>query len=72
MRLANCRTAEGGDEEAIKLLERAVQANPSHPVLCNNLAWYYVVGPERLRNAERALPLAERAVAVAPERPMVT
>jgi tetratricopeptide (TPR) repeat protein len=66
-RLANCRAAEGAHEEAIQLLERAVQVNPSQPWLCNNLAWLYVTGPERVRNAEKALSLAQRAVAVTPD-----
>src|SRR5205814_66240 len=30
LRLANCRAVEGAHEEAIQLLERAVQVNPSH------------------------------------------
>jgi WD40 repeat protein/tetratricopeptide (TPR) repeat protein len=67
-RLANYREAAGATEEAIQLLDRALQVNPNQPLLANNLAWFYVTGPERVRDADKALPLAQRAVALAPNQ----
>ena len=34
----------------------------------NNLAWVYVAGPKQLRNPAKALPLAKRAVRLAPQQ----
>jgi serine/threonine protein kinase/WD40 repeat protein len=44
---------------------RLVQANPSSAQACNNLAWTLVTAPEPLRDANAAVPLAERAVRLA-------
>src|SRR5262249_38272143 len=33
---------------------------------CNNLAWAYLVAPEGLRDGKAAVPLAEKAVRLAP------
>jgi tetratricopeptide (TPR) repeat protein len=35
--------------------------------ICNSLAWLYVTGPEKLRDPNQALPLAQKAVRIAPE-----
>jgi WD40 repeat protein/serine/threonine protein kinase/Flp pilus assembly protein TadD len=66
-RLAASRFAAGAPDEAIEILEQALQNVPNQPILSNNLAWYYVTGPEPLRDAAKALPLAQRAVALAPK-----
>jgi tetratricopeptide (TPR) repeat protein len=44
----------------------SLKLKPDQPVVCNWLAWLYVAGPEKLRDAAKALPLAERAVQRAP------
>ena len=36
--------------------------------MCNNLAWVYVTGPEKLRDPAKALALAERAVKLSPQQ----
>jgi WD40 repeat protein len=36
--------------------------------LCNNQAWHMVTGPEKLRDAPKALPLAKKAVELLPEQ----
>ena len=51
---------EAADRQALLAL------NPDEAALCNNLAWLYITGPERLRDANTALPLARKAVALAP------
>jgi tetratricopeptide (TPR) repeat protein len=65
-RLASCRVALGAPEEAIQVLDQALQAHPTVPGPCNELAWIYVSGPDQVRNPEKALPLAQKAVALAP------
>jgi WD40 repeat protein/tetratricopeptide (TPR) repeat protein len=37
---------------------------------CNGLAWQLVTGPEKERDPAKALPLAEKAVALMPKEPM--
>jgi tetratricopeptide (TPR) repeat protein len=66
-RLAQYRAAAGDFDEAIRVLDRALQTNPNQPLLANNLAWLYVTGPERIRDGEKAVALAQRAVALAPK-----
>ncbi|HEV3078773.1 MAG TPA: protein kinase, partial [Gemmataceae bacterium] len=46
--------------------QAALDLNPDDAVVCNNLAWLYVTGPERLRDVNTALPLARKAVDRAP------
>jgi WD40 repeat protein/tetratricopeptide (TPR) repeat protein len=43
-------------------LERVLALEPDHRWACNNLAWWYVTGPEKLRAPAKALPLAKKAV----------
>jgi tetratricopeptide (TPR) repeat protein len=40
------------------------------PYILNESAWHRVRNPEKLHDAEKALPLAQKAVALAPERQM--
>jgi Anaphase-promoting complex, cyclosome, subunit 3 len=51
---------------AIDSYRRRVEANPNDANSCNNLAWVYVTAPEGLRDVNAALPLAEKAVRLAP------
>ncbi|MBW2064130.1 MAG: M48 family metalloprotease [Deltaproteobacteria bacterium] len=53
----------GKYEEAIEAYEKALALDENQPVLLNNLAWLLVTAPdERIRQKERALVLAKKAV----------
>jgi serine/threonine protein kinase/WD40 repeat protein len=43
------------------------EANKNDPAACNNLAWALLTAPEPLRDVPAAVPLAERAVKLAPK-----
>jgi tetratricopeptide (TPR) repeat protein len=47
--------------------EKALELDPDRASTCRNLAWIYLVGPERLRRPERALALAQRAAHLLPD-----
>jgi Tfp pilus assembly protein PilF len=47
-------------------LEEVLKRQPNDASACNSLAWWYVTGPEDLRDPRKALPLAEKAVRLAP------
>jgi WD40 repeat protein/Flp pilus assembly protein TadD len=47
--------------------DRAIALNPNHFEACNNLAWIYVAGPAKFRDPDKALPLAQKAVELAPD-----
>lgn len=53
---------------AIADLEVALRKGPSHDQALNNLAWILVTGPAELRDLDRALSLAQRAVRLAPTK----
>src|SRR5262249_39845554 len=53
-------------EKALTALREAIRADPRHTLAYNSLAWWLLVGPEKLRNAEEALRLARKAVELAP------
>jgi serine/threonine protein kinase/WD40 repeat protein len=53
-------------QEAIKRSRRNLQATPESARACNELAWILVSAPEKFRNAEEAVPLAEKAVRLEP------
>jgi serine/threonine protein kinase/WD40 repeat protein/Flp pilus assembly protein TadD len=53
-------------EEGIADLKRAVELNPERPEVLNYLARYYVTGPAHVRAPEQALPLARKALSLAP------
>jgi tetratricopeptide (TPR) repeat protein len=60
----------GRHAEAAADLQAALTSTPaaSEEAFCsNNLAWIYVAGPTEVRAPDRALPLASRAVRLAPE-----
>jgi WD40 repeat protein/serine/threonine protein kinase/TPR repeat protein len=57
-------------EQAIGFLEKVVQANDLNlHFACRDLAWIYANGPEKLRDPEKALALAQRAVALKADDP---
>jgi WD40 repeat protein len=59
-------TPEQRARQAIDLGRRRVEKYPDDPQACNNLAWAYLTAPEPLRDVKAALPLAEKAVRLAP------
>ncbi len=46
----------------LDLLQRAVQLNPNSALAANNLAWALTMAPPALRDADRAVELAEEAM----------
>ena len=55
----------GRNEEAIETYERIIDLDANHAVSLNNMAWLLVTVPnEDLRNPDRALDLAKKAVAL--------
>jgi serine/threonine protein kinase/WD40 repeat protein/Tfp pilus assembly protein PilF len=52
--------------QAVADLQKAVELNADNPSACNTLAWLYVVGPEELREPNKALSLAQKAVKLKP------
>jgi tetratricopeptide (TPR) repeat protein len=55
-------------EPAVADLERSLAIRPDQAEAANNLAWVYVTGPDNLRDPDKALPLAERAVSLTPQQ----
>jgi tetratricopeptide (TPR) repeat protein len=53
-------------DQGIADLRQAIACDPNNALACNNLAWFYVTGPENRRDARAALPLARKAVEAAP------
>jgi WD40 repeat protein/serine/threonine protein kinase len=53
----------GKMDEAAEDYQKAVELEFHEPWALNTLAWMYVMGPDHIRDAARALPLARRAVA---------
>jgi tetratricopeptide (TPR) repeat protein len=66
-RLARAREQKA--RQAIERSRRDFEANPGAAPACNELAWAYLMAPEPLRDAKAAVPLAEKAVRLAPENP---
>jgi serine/threonine protein kinase/WD40 repeat protein len=60
------RTREQRARQAIEKSRRALEANTNCARACNDLAWDYLAAPEALRDVKAALPLAEKAVRLAP------
>src|SRR5207249_1706096 len=52
----------GRYEEALVDLRKALELWPGSPSICNHLAWLYITGPDKIRDAREAVALAERAV----------
>lgn len=54
-------------EAARTLLEQLLELHPQHPALLNNLAWLYAAATDpAIRQPQRALELARRAVVIEP------
>lgn len=53
-------------KQAVTLLEQAIQTDPQCGKAHNDLAWTLVIGPEALRDPDRAIEHARRAVALEP------
>jgi WD40 repeat protein len=53
--------------QTIAHYRQVLEGKPDDPLACNNLAWAYLTAPAALRDAKAALPLAEKAVALALE-----
>jgi uncharacterized protein HemY len=51
-------------------VQQVLETNPNQPEICTELAWIYVTGPNRVGDAPKALPLARRAVELAPQEPL--
>jgi Tfp pilus assembly protein PilF len=62
--LADFYTGRNQLDKGIPLLERALEIDPNNAETLNNLAWWLATAPDaRLRDAHRAIGLAERACA---------
>jgi serine/threonine protein kinase/WD40 repeat protein len=60
-------TRERRARQAIERYRREFDVNPDTAPACNNLAWAYLAAPAALRDVEAAVPLAEKALRLAPE-----
>jgi serine/threonine protein kinase/WD40 repeat protein/Flp pilus assembly protein TadD len=54
--------------KALATLRRALAACPDHALANNNLAWLLLTAPKEHRDQKAALPLARKAVALAPSQ----
>ena len=48
----------------------AVRVDPTHALAHNDLAWLLLTGPQDARDPKEALPLARKAVELAPDQPL--
>ncbi|HXG09325.1 MAG TPA: tetratricopeptide repeat protein, partial [Gemmataceae bacterium] len=48
--------------------QKSLDLKPEQAEVCNDLAWILVTGPAELRDAKRAVSLAERAIKLEPQR----
>jgi WD40 repeat protein len=63
----SARTRAQRAQQDIERYRREWEASPNAAAACNALAWVYLVAPPALRDVEAALPLAEKAVRLAPK-----
>jgi serine/threonine protein kinase/WD40 repeat protein len=63
-------TREQRSRQAIEDYRLLLAAKPDDALACNNLAWAYATAPEPLRDVKAAVPLAEKAVKLAPKAVM--
>jgi WD40 repeat protein/tetratricopeptide (TPR) repeat protein len=63
-RLVLCSMATGDWESAEVILRRTLAANPEGRMILNDLAYFYVIAPDKHRNPESALPLTQRLIAL--------
>ncbi len=54
-------------KEALGDFQRALDLEPDRAAACNGAAWIYATGPAAVRSAEKAEPLARRAVQLKPD-----
>ncbi len=66
MVLASTYQGDGDNANAIKVYEGLLEAVPTNVVVMNNLAWLYFQAGD-----QRSVPLAEKAVEIAPETPEI-
>jgi hypothetical protein len=59
-------TRDERTQEAIKRYRRNLEITPDSARACNDLAWILISAPEKFRDAEEAVPLAEKAVRLDP------
>jgi hypothetical protein len=57
-------------ESVVWFLERVLETAPDQPDMVTELAWVLVEGEKKFRDPARALPLARRAVELAPDEPV--
>src|SRR5262245_17583002 len=57
---------ERSPRQVIEGCRRDLEASPDSSQACNNLSWAYLTAPKALRDVNAALPLAEKAVRLAP------
>jgi serine/threonine protein kinase/WD40 repeat protein/tetratricopeptide (TPR) repeat protein len=55
-------------DDLTRALELKLKDKPEQAEACNNLAWIYVAGPAPFRDPDKAQPLAQKAVELAPDR----
>ncbi|HYV34181.1 MAG TPA: hypothetical protein VE988_00670, partial [Gemmataceae bacterium] len=58
------------EEKAVQAIEHyrlEIKKQPDNAAACNSLAWLYLTAPAALRDLDAAIPLAEKAVRLAPE-----
>lgn len=53
--------------KAIGDYRKVIELKPADPITYNGLAWIYIMGPTDLRSPEAALPLAQKAIELAPK-----
>jgi WD40 repeat protein/Tfp pilus assembly protein PilF len=68
VRQASAHSTKKEHDSALAALREAVETDPNHALAHNNLAWLLLTGPGELRDAAAALPLARRAVELAPKQ----
>jgi WD40 repeat protein len=54
--------------KALGVLQQAIQSDPTYALAYNILAWQLLAGPKELCDPKAALPLARKAVELAPEK----
>jgi serine/threonine protein kinase/WD40 repeat protein len=64
-------TREQRARQAIARYRQEIQAKPNSAWAHNDLAWMYLTAPTPLRDVKVALPLAEKAVQLAPEHALI-
>ena len=65
---ANRHTNAKEYAKAIDVLRQVIRTDPTHAKAHNNLAWILLTGPKELRDPQEALPLARKAVELAPQQ----